>query len=378
MAKLRFGLRRTAWPVAALAVALLAGCTGAQNSGMVPPDAATVQGQDIRDLYNIVFLVAAVIFLIVEALIIFAVIRYRRRPGDTELPAQTHGNNLLEIIWTIIPTVIVAALFIVSFQTLNTVQAKEPDPAVKIDVIGYQWQWQFVYTDHVVQGTDKPITINGLPDKPAEMVVPIDQTVHLTLRVARRHPRVLRPGVPLQARRRPGNAPGSQRLRLQAQSSSAPTAASAPQFCGLHHWQMTLHRPCRHPRRIRRLDRGEVGSATRDTGAAPAGQPGSRRTDRTASRSRSDRGREHRRTTGHARRPGERADHSSTSTNKDAGIPHDVSIHKDSPTGEAVFTGEIVRRDVATKVYDVPALPAGTYAFVCTVHPTMVGTLTVK
>jgi plastocyanin len=66
-----------------------------------------------------------------------------------------------------------------------------------------------------------------------------------------------------------------------------------------------------------------------------------------------------------------------TFVNDDAGIPHDVVIRKDSPTGETVFAGDIVT-GVATKVYDVPALPAGTYAFLCTIHPTMVGTLTVK
>jgi len=64
-------------------------------------------------------------------------------------------------------------------------------------------------------------------------------------------------------------------------------------------------------------------------------------------------------------------------TNNDAGIPHNVSIHKDSPTGAEVFKGEIFS-GVATKVYQVPALPAGTYGFVCSVHPNMTGTLTVK
>jgi plastocyanin len=64
-------------------------------------------------------------------------------------------------------------------------------------------------------------------------------------------------------------------------------------------------------------------------------------------------------------------------TNNDAGIPHNVSIHKDSPTGAEVFKGEIFS-GVDTRTYDVPALPAGTYGFACTVHPNMTGTLTVK
>ncbi len=63
--------------------------------------------------------------------------------------------------------------------------------------------------------------------------------------------------------------------------------------------------------------------------------------------------------------------------NKDAGVPHNVAIHKDSPTGAEVFKGEIITGP-ATATYDVPELDAGTYAFVCTVHPSMTGTLTVQ
>jgi plastocyanin len=64
-------------------------------------------------------------------------------------------------------------------------------------------------------------------------------------------------------------------------------------------------------------------------------------------------------------------------TNNDAGIPHDVAIHKDSPSGAIVWQGEIFS-GVDSRTYDVPALPAGTYGFTCVVHPNMTGTLTVK
>jgi plastocyanin len=63
--------------------------------------------------------------------------------------------------------------------------------------------------------------------------------------------------------------------------------------------------------------------------------------------------------------------------NNDAGIPHNVAIHKDSPTGAEVWAGAIFN-GVETRTYDVPALPAGTYGFVCSVHANMTGTLTVK
>lgn len=63
--------------------------------------------------------------------------------------------------------------------------------------------------------------------------------------------------------------------------------------------------------------------------------------------------------------------------NNDPGIPHNVAIHRESSTGEEVFKGEIFN-GVETRTYDVPAIDAGAYAFVCTVHPNMVGTLTAE
>ena len=63
--------------------------------------------------------------------------------------------------------------------------------------------------------------------------------------------------------------------------------------------------------------------------------------------------------------------------NKDAGVPHNVSLHLGDATGAELFKGAIFN-GVETRTYDVPALDAGSYAFVCTVHPTMIGTLTVE
>jgi plastocyanin len=63
--------------------------------------------------------------------------------------------------------------------------------------------------------------------------------------------------------------------------------------------------------------------------------------------------------------------------NKDAGVPHNVSLHLGGSTGAELFKGPIFN-GVETRTYDVPALDAGQYAFVCTVHPTMIGTLNVQ
>ena len=117
------------------------------GSTLFPPTAATVQAKEVRGLYDIVFAFAVAIFLVVEALIIWSVLRYRRKPGDVELPVQTHGNNLVEVIWTLIPTGIVLFLFVISWQTLNHVDAVSSSPDIRIHAIAGQFQWQFEYLD---------------------------------------------------------------------------------------------------------------------------------------------------------------------------------------------------------------------------------------
>lgn len=138
-------LRLGAVGVAAVLVALVVTLemAGAQA---FPPEARTEQGDDIRTLYMVVFVAAAVVFVGVEAAIVFLIFRYRRR-GD-ELPKQTHGNMLAEVIWTVTPAVIVVALFAYSFVILDDVESS-PDagePVETIDVLGRQWTWAFRYS----------------------------------------------------------------------------------------------------------------------------------------------------------------------------------------------------------------------------------------
>ena len=145
-------------------------------SSFFPPDPTTSQGRQIDELYTIVFVIAAAIFLFVEGLIVFAVVRYRRKPSDTELPPQIHGNNILEIVWTIVPTVIVLILFVLSWQTLNSVDARTTgDGDVRIRAVAQRFQWTF---DYLSPDGGQVLYEQIAP----EMVVPVGQTVHLTLR----------------------------------------------------------------------------------------------------------------------------------------------------------------------------------------------------
>jgi cytochrome c oxidase subunit II len=153
------------------AVLVLAGC------GSLTP--VTDVGEEVRDLYNVLFVVAAVIFGLVEAAIVFAVLRYRRR--SDMLPPQFHGNNLLEVAWTVVPLVIVATLFVLTWGVLNRVEARADDPRVTVNVLGFQWQWQFTYQGERVPlpAGQRPedLTVKGTIAKPPVVVLPVGEPI---------------------------------------------------------------------------------------------------------------------------------------------------------------------------------------------------------
>src|SRR4029450_3630069 len=103
----------------------------------------TEQGRAVYDLYNLFLYIAAVVFVVVSALVIWSVVRYRRR-GD-ELPTQTHGNNRLGIAGTPTPTVIVLVLFVFTIQAQNKVLDHSGQADVNVTVTAFQWSWRFTY-----------------------------------------------------------------------------------------------------------------------------------------------------------------------------------------------------------------------------------------
>jgi cytochrome c oxidase subunit II len=161
--------RRTLRPLPPLALGalLLAGCA---------PAGVTEQGRDTEALYNFFLIAAAVVFILVTGLMLWSIVRYRRK-GD-ELPPQIHGSNRLELAWTILPTILVVALFVATAQTQSRVTATVDDPQVQIDVLAFQWQWRFSYADPA--GGPGPEVI-GTPTKVPVMVVPVGEPVRIRL-----------------------------------------------------------------------------------------------------------------------------------------------------------------------------------------------------
>jgi cytochrome c oxidase subunit 2 len=116
-----------------------------------------------------------VVSILVEGALLYAAIRYRRRPGQP-LPRQTHGNTLLEITWTIIPTILILGLGIWSVTTLFKLD-KPPASAdaniLEVTVTGHQWWWEFEYPD--VDGNGKVITTAN------ELRVPVGRAIEVLL-----------------------------------------------------------------------------------------------------------------------------------------------------------------------------------------------------
>lgn len=138
------------------------------------------QGKKVYTLYNIVLALAVVIGVAVIGMILFTCVRYRKQPGDDTMPPQTHGNTTFEVIWTAIPTVIVLALFAMSFVTIRAIDKPTGDRAAIIEVRGFQWSWTFDYGTNAA-GTRVVVRTLKNTDPPV-MVLPVGQKVHIEQR----------------------------------------------------------------------------------------------------------------------------------------------------------------------------------------------------
>ena len=99
------------------------------------------------------------VFVLVEGALLYAVFRFRGKPGDAE-PQQVHGNTTVEIIWTVIPALILAAIAVPTVRGIfQTAQVPTGD-LLKVDVIGHQWWWEFRYPDlHITTANEIHIPV---------------------------------------------------------------------------------------------------------------------------------------------------------------------------------------------------------------------------
>ena len=147
-------------------VALVAACGGNHPDSIFHP--RTEFNRDVGHLFNILIWAGSAVFVVVELILLYALFRFRHRAGQ-RAPEQVHGNATLEIMWTIIPALILVIIAIPTVQTIFRTQAKAPDGALQVEVIGHQWWWEFRYPQYNV------VTAN-------ELYLPQGRAVNFTLK----------------------------------------------------------------------------------------------------------------------------------------------------------------------------------------------------
>jgi len=123
------------------------------------PQTASLQAIPIDDLFRLDFTAIVVLFALIVGLMVYSIIVFRRREGDTTDGPNIRGNMKLEVAWTVIPLGFVLYLAFVGSLALGRTQAADPKP-LRVDVIGSQWAWRFDYPDQGITSTDLILPVN--------------------------------------------------------------------------------------------------------------------------------------------------------------------------------------------------------------------------
>ena len=154
------------WSASAYCAAEPDGSSGNGTSIFSP---ASTPAGSIADLSVFVLAITGIIFVVVFALLVYSVVKFRARATDArQEPPQVYGSTQIELAWTIIPTLIVVVLFLATARVIHAIQdAPEPPGAVQVIAIGHQYWWEFRYPKLGI------VTAN-------ELHIPVSDTIHST------------------------------------------------------------------------------------------------------------------------------------------------------------------------------------------------------
>jgi cytochrome c oxidase subunit 2 len=111
------------------------------------------------DIQTTTFWWALGVFILVEGALVYAIFRFRGKPGDPE-PKQIHGNTTVEILWTAIPALILAAIAVPTVKGIFATAATPRSEVLTVEVIGHQWWWEFRYPDlHITTANELHIPV---------------------------------------------------------------------------------------------------------------------------------------------------------------------------------------------------------------------------
>ena len=165
------GLRALALLIPAL---FLTGCSKVSELGF--PEGASSVNDESLSLWQGAWITAGIVGVITLILILWPAVFHRGKKDGPEFPKQTQYNVPIEIIYTIIPFIIVAVMFYYTAKKETAITTKSTTAVHEISVTGMQWSWQFAYTD---AGPDAVVT--GTPAQPPTLVVPQGERVRYTI-----------------------------------------------------------------------------------------------------------------------------------------------------------------------------------------------------
>lgn len=163
---LRSGARFLAAGVLAVTALGMNACAGEYPQSTLDP--ASGFSGELSGLFSTIFWWAVVVFVIVQALLLYTVFRYRARPGREGQPKHVHGHTALEIAWTLAPAVILVFIAVPTIRTIFRVDGTPESGALEVEVIGHQWWWEYRYPEYGI------VTAN-------EMHVPVGRPLALTM-----------------------------------------------------------------------------------------------------------------------------------------------------------------------------------------------------
>ena len=175
-------LRWVAIPVGIAVAVSLAGCSPTELHGFLPGftedgTPATNHTDMVAALWVNSWIVLLAVGIITWGLMLWAIIAYRRRKGQTGLPVQLRYNMPIEIFYTIVPLILVLGFFAFTARDQNILETQYDNPQVSITAIGKQWAWDFQYNGDEEDNSDAVWTmgIQAQPDKAGN----IDQEAQL-------------------------------------------------------------------------------------------------------------------------------------------------------------------------------------------------------
>ena len=172
----------------ALAVLFLAGCTAEQQRGFMPGHDAgqvTNQTERITNFWVGSWSVLVLVGLMIWGLTIWCAIAYRRRKTDTGFPIQLRYHVPLELMFTLLPVVMVLTLFYFTQRDVGEIERHANEPDMVVEVVGKQWSWDFNYVSedvHEPAGVQSFATgEEGAEESLPVLYLPVDQNVEIRL-----------------------------------------------------------------------------------------------------------------------------------------------------------------------------------------------------